>query len=637
MATQKRPLFYSVKAKLIAICVVIIVVPMSIAAAYSINQLVGYINRQARTKAGSDLTLVRTSFETKLEDMRHFAESISKDNAVQIATSLGLNPQLAEYTEKMLKKNIYEFITITDPFGKVVVRASNPKLKGDSLSSDKLVQKVITDQEIVGGVVEIIGKDELEKEGLFWKVQLIDSRLESAMVIKAAAPIFFSEKLVGIVMAGAVINNNFLIVDRLEKEGMINSAIFQQGAIITTNIRDQQDRRLLGEQLSAEIEEKLSQSKTDIIKLTRIGEKSYITKYYPIADYDNNVVGALAAAIDVEIISTMRKITTRDMLLFSCAGIALAMILALSTSRTITKPVHLLTLGAEAIGRGDLDYKISVIGKDEIGVLTSTFSQMIGRLKKAQEEMVEKEKFEQELEIARQIQHALLPEKCPELETAKIGVIYQAAKEVGGDYYDFIDVDQDKIGIVVGDVSGKGVPAAILMAMIRSVVRSQAVGNLSAANVLSKANDLLVKDMKKGTFVSIFYGILDVKNRKLMYGRAGHPPTILFHGKTGECDILMPKGMALGVMAGALFDKVTQEEEIQLESGDLLVFYTDGVTEAKSKSDELYGKDRLLKVIIESGTDDVQVFVDKLEESIKDFAKGYIQSDDITVIGVRLI
>ncbi len=301
------------------------------------------------------------------------------------------------------------------------------------------------------------------------------------------------------------------------------------------------------------------------------------------------------------------------------------------------KPIQVLTDGVRAIGQGSLDSKISVEGPAEIGAIAAVFNEITEKFKKAQEGVLEREKLQKEIEVAKQIQQALLPKKHPDISGYDIAPYYQAAKEVGGDYYDFVQVDEDTLGVVVADVSGKGVPGSLVMTMIRTALRMEARGNKNASDVMAKMNDFVTDDMKKGMFVTMFYVILDSKNRIISYASAGHNPMILYRAESNETYFLNPKGFPVGISLPdeTLFRKSISLEKIKLKKDDMLVIYTDGVTEAMNETREQYGEDRLIASIKKYGDLHPTEFISALEHDVRAFTGGNAQNDDITVVAIK--
>ena len=303
----------------------------------------------------------------------------------------------------------------------------------------------------------------------------------------------------------------------------------------------------------------------------------------------------------------------------------------------LVKPIQALTDGVRAIGEGDFSDELEIDGPEEIGEIARAFNEITSKFREAQKSVVEQERMQKEMQVAQEIQHSLLPSKVPAISGYDIASLYRAAKEVGGDYYDFVSVDEDTLGVVVADVSGKGVPGSLVMTMIRTALRMEARGSHSAADVMSRMNDFVTEDMKKGMFVTIFYVILDSKNRVISYASAGHNPMVLFRAETDETFFLNPRGFPVGISLpdDSLFRRSIDVEKIKLKKDDMLVIYTDGVTEAMNGEREQYGEDRLLALIKEYGRKSPDEFVDALNEDIKVFTSGFPQNDDITVVAFK--
>ncbi len=209
-------------------------------------------------------------------------------------------------------------------------------------------------------------------------------------------------------------------------------------------------------------------------------------------------------------------------------------------------------------------------------------------------EVAAQERLRRDLQIARDIQQRLLPEHCPIVEGFEISARGTSAMEVGGDYYDFFWVDDDHLGIVVADVSGKGVYAALVVAMIRSAFRTQAPNNYDVRDVLSRVNTFISEDLRRDMFVTCVYGILEVSTKRFSWARAGHE-TLLWAHPDHTVEMLSPDGFALGIIGAPEFSDLLEVETIQMEPGDRLLMFTDGLTEAMNSSGEEFGMDRVLE------------------------------------------
>jgi len=244
-------------------------------------------------------------------------------------------------------------------------------------------------------------------------------------------------------------------------------------------------------------------------------------------------------------------------LVFAIAAIGIYLLLGL-----IIRPIQALRAGVLAIGEGKLDHRIELDGEDEFSQIANAFNDMAIKFKGAQESLIEQERMQKEIQVAKEIQHTLLPKVVPETEGFDIASLYCSAKEVGGDYYDIMKVGRNLIGVIVADVSDKGVPAALIMTIMRTVMRLTAIQNKSAKSVMTKVNDYVKADMKKGMFVTAFYLVMDSFTRRINFVSAGHDPLILFRAKEDKVYYIKPKGFPLGISLPdeGLFKKVMVED-----------------------------------------------------------------------------
>ncbi|CAN5554288.1 hypothetical protein BH20VER3_BH20VER3_23640 [soil metagenome] len=247
----------------------------------------------------------------------------------------------------------------------------------------------------------------------------------------------------------------------------------------------------------------------------------------------------------------------------------------------------------------------------------------------------EKKRLDHDLQIARDIQRILLPSRPPAVPGFDIAGINIPARQVSGDYFDYIKVDDDRLGVVIADVSGKGVPASLIMAICRSVLRAEARLGQSPAEVLRKVNRQLYPDIKEDMFISMAYLILDQENDQLILSRGGHDAPLLYRAATGQVEVLKPPGMALGIDSGDVFDRITGDLSVPLERDDCLVLYTDGVTEMLDANGDEFGPERMIQSVRASAKEGAQGIISRLTDDVRQFASGHPQNDDITLIVVR--
>jgi PAS domain S-box-containing protein len=242
------------------------------------------------------------------------------------------------------------------------------------------------------------------------------------------------------------------------------------------------------------------------------------------------------------------------------------------------------------------------------------------------------ERSKSELRIASDIQRSFLPERIPPISGFDLAATFIPAMEVGGDFYDFIP-GKGKLGMVIADVSGKSVPAALFMALSRTIVRINATHHEKGTDVLEDANNMITANSRLGMFVTLFYGVLDQNSRSLIYANAGHPPPLLMRSSNKAFEKLEVTGIALGALGGAKYE----ERRVDLASGDVLVLYTDGVNEAENGNYEQYGIERFCSIIRESCHLCAQGILDRILGDISQFCAGQAQFDDITMVVVKAV
>ena len=237
-----------------------------------------------------------------------------------------------------------------------------------------------------------------------------------------------------------------------------------------------------------------------------------------------------------------------------------------------------------------------------------------------------------DLRAAHQIQKQFLPARVPEVDGISLSAVSVPAQDVGGDFYDFIyPLREDLLGLVIADVSGKGVPAALFMGLSKTLTWANLVREESLISAIEGANNMIRVNATPGMFVTLWCGIFDIQSRELIYVNAGHPPPLLFR-QDGSIVYLNRTGMALGV-----FDRPYKQDTIALREGDLLVLYTDGITEAINLADEQYGLDRLIRLIQAHQNDQVSEIIRVVQDELAQFCNGTDPFDDITMVAIKVM
>ena len=289
----------------------------------------------------------------------------------------------------------------------------------------------------------------------------------------------------------------------------------------------------------------------------------------------------------------------------------------------------------QAMNNGAFDFATKPIDLDDLSVTIEKAIEQIQYIKTMQKEHNELTSIKGDLAVAREIQQAILPRIFPPFpeETASMDIAasMNAAKDVGGDFYDFFRIDSDHIGFTIADVSGKGVPAAIFMAVARTLIRATGIRGVSPAECMTYSNALLSQESVNNMFVTVFYGIYNIRTGEVAYSNAGHNPPYLMKADGTVEELPLSKD----IVAGAIDDYEFTEDTLQLEKGDTLLLFTDGVTEAIDKDEKDYGDERLRKLLGQCSKLSCQEIVDKVKADVKAFVGEAEQSDDITLLALK--
>jgi len=308
-------------------------------------------------------------------------------------------------------------------------------------------------------------------------------------------------------------------------------------------------------------------------------------------------------------------------------------------SQTITRPLRFLDATTHEIAKGNLDIELpEPRSNDEIGRLTRSFKEMKSALKEYIANLAEttasKERMESELKIARTIQMSFLPKRfpsLPETEVVEVFATLEPAREIGGDLYDFFFLDRDHLFFVVGDVSGKGIPAALFMAVSKTLLKGVTELGMEPSEVLERVNAELCIDNESMMFVTVFCAVLDLRTGELRYSNGGHVPPVLLRKGGEPVWVELPPGVFLGTFDDARY----KTGALTLIPGDTILVYTDGVSEAMDARRELYTGARLMTALRSVSDGSPETVVREVLESVRDYSSGEPQADDITILAVR--
>lgn len=314
--------------------------------------------------------------------------------------------------------------------------------------------------------------------------------------------------------------------------------------------------------------------------------------------------------------------------LIGIIAVAMGIALAYFIARFLSTPIAEIVADVEQIAQGDLTHTIRGMPNPEFQKLEESINLMIGKIQTYSTEL---ERKRAEIQIAAEIQKTFLPQHEPVTERFEIAARNIPAQEVGGDFYDFIPLGESSMAVVIADVAGKGIPAALFMALSRSILRAVATPDKGMADIAGEANNLIAADASAGMFVTLFTCTLDTANGSLSYVNAGHNPPLHFSERTGMISPLCPTGMAMGVIP----DNPYTVGHVKVEPGDIVVLYTDGVTEAFNPGGEEFGEERLMALVRTSHGHSARQVLDSILYQVSCFIGESTQSDDITVVVLR--
>ena len=315
--------------------------------------------------------------------------------------------------------------------------------------------------------------------------------------------------------------------------------------------------------------------------------------------------------------------------------------MGLALARSITGSVHELVAGTERVRRGDFTGRVAVHSRDQLGELAESFNSMTSSIEDLLQQKAEKERLEQELRIARTIQMSLLPQGPMTLPGMSLTAHCEPAREVGGDYYDFLPIDEQTTGILIADVSGKGTSAALYMAELKGIVLSLSQRHTSPRDLLIEADRIISRHLDSRSFITVTYLVVDLRAGMLRYSRAGHCPLIYVPGPYAPSRtprLITPDGLVLGLQldGGQTFARLLEEVTLPLGAGDLFLLYTDGLSEAMNTRGECFGDARLAELVGEHADLPADELRERILRDIGAFAGSAAQHDDMTMVLLRV-
>ena len=320
-----------------------------------------------------------------------------------------------------------------------------------------------------------------------------------------------------------------------------------------------------------------------------------------------------------------------------CGVVVISLIVAVSLTRTMTAAVHEFYQGTQRVNQSDFSHRVAIRGDDQLTELGRSFNAMTASIERLIEESRERQRLQAELEIAREVQARLFPRELPRLKSLDVLGVCRPAQEVSGDFFDYVELSPTRLALAFGDVSGKGISAALVMASMHSIVRTQLsllTGSngelaLSTAELVARANQQLYADTAADKFSTLFFGCYDEQESALVYSNAGHlPPFLIRGGEVRQLDVS-------GLVAGAFPHSQYESSKIELRPGDLFVAYTDGVTEPENAYEEEFGEQRLIEALLRHADRPIDEIIQAVMQEVIDWTGETTLQDDMTMLVAR--
>lgn len=366
---------------------------------------------------------------------------------------------------------------------------------------------------------------------------------------------------------------------------------------------------------------------------------AWLSGYAPVLNAKGEAVAIFGIDMAERTIQELRRTFVWRFSFATLFILLLSFALGFASSKWLVHPIRQIVQGMEVVSRGDLDHKLKSLPLDEfnriVNIFNTTTQNLKDTMKRFAETVKENERVRRELEIAAEIQSRALPASPPVAEGLDIAAKSLPAKEVGGDYFDFLCLGPRRTGFVVADASGKGLPGTLFMTRVRSIFRVLATHDAEPALALAEANQFISQDAasSQGMFITFFYAVFNSASKEWTYANAGHQPLIYWEKKTGKVRTFKASGIPLGILPGQKY----KGDSLKFHSGDYLVIFSDGVTEAANSRREFFGLPRLIEIVEKSSKLSAKELLLEIETAAKDFMGGETLSDDLTLMVIRAV
>lgn len=353
----------------------------------------------------------------------------------------------------------------------------------------------------------------------------------------------------------------------------------------------------------------------------------------PIIHASGKRLGHVVVAMRTSYVDGVIARARRQQTLILAVSLLIGIVVSFLVLSHVLRPVEALRAGIQRIAGGDLESPVTVRDGTELGLLASAINDMASGLKKAQAEIVERERLAREMELAREVQDSILPAERIVQGAFIIEGSQRAATEVGGDYYDYFTLPGGNVGLAVADVSGKGLAGCLVMAMLYALLRADRAAATSPAALLVALDERLGETLRTGSFVTMFYGILDPRTGRVTYASAGHNPTLLYRRATRSVESIRSRGIPLGAIRGGAIRSTLEDGVITLEPGDALLQFTDGISEAfESSGREQFGHERMATILGETAPRGPRAVIDGFFQRLTEWTGSGARLDDETIL-----
>ncbi len=634
---------FTISRRLLIFFVIVALVPLGFVTAITLRRLQETMSVYNQATISTNLRTAWGIYNAELEKIA--------DGIRILSSSPETKEKIVDRDIDGLKKRIIiskrilnvDLINLIDRFGNVLCKTNNDR---DEYGLMHLVREALKGQEIVSSEVFTPKEVDIEDDVRQTYAQQLTVRYRftpkarlikiekklMGMALVALIPVMDEEKMIGVVMAAQFLARDYKIVDKIvESVGEGTATIFQDDVRLSTNVRDFEGQRAVGTRVSEEVYNQVIKEGKPWNSRAFVVTDWYISSYEPIKNYWGDRIGILYVGTKEAFFTPLSQSILRRIYLIVIGALLFTILLSLKISKTFTQPILRIIEKTKVMAQGKLDTKIDLHSKDELGELADALNTMSQRLLKSREEILTKQRMERELEIAYHMQKRLLIKKFPEVKGLEVAGECIPAMEVGGDFYDLLRIGDGYSNIVIGDVAGKGMPAAMFMGIVRSTIRAEGFESLSASEVMKKANRLICLDSESGMFVTIFYAIYEEAKKILEYCNAGHVYPMVYDPSSQKFTYLNTEGRPLGITTETNYEA----KSCRLEGGQVVVLYTDGVVEAVNGNDVPFGEGKLRATIRENAHAPADEIVQKLKGAVNLHRGDAPQFDDITLIVLK--